>query len=429
MIKNFKNLYQDNFKVFSNINSLMTLQLLNYAFPLITMPYLIKTLGLSNYGILIFSQVIATYFVRFTNYGFYILAPKLIAQNKHNIKIRNHIITQIFLTKFIFMIASLILIILIIQVTPTLNDHKEVFLISMLLVVNELIFASWFFQGIEKMRKITQLSVIGRCVAVILMFLLVTGPDDLAWAALTQSLGGFIAGVISLKMLFKKYNFRPTSFSYLDILETIKKGWNLFLSQVSSIILANVNVTMLGALSSPETISIYAIGEKVVRMASSLTSPITSALFPNISILINRSLPDGILKLKNFLIYGTIFFLIVCSLLFLTSNIITYYLTGSANIESSSIIKIMFLLPLVIFIKDIYGVQYMLNLGLEALYRNVLIFSSVLLIIFSYVFIKSLSAYGAAISLIIVEIIGALLMIFYVEIKKGSHRIIRANKI
>lgn len=425
MIKSFKKLYQENFKVFSNINSLMVLQILNYAFPLITMPYLIKVLGLSNYGILIFSQAIATYFVRLTNYGFYILAPKLIAQNKNNLKKRNHIITQIFAIKFLFMIASFILIVLLAQTVSIFNDFKEIFFISMLLVVNEFLFASWFFQGIEEMRRITQLSITGRCIAIFLMFFLVTDSGDLAWAALTQSLGGFIAGIISLNILFKKYNYRPVLFSYFEIFETIKNGWNLFLSQVSSILLANVNVTMLGMLSNPEAISVYAIGEKVVRMASSLTSPITSALFPNISLSISKSITYGVLKLKKFLIYGSTFFFVICSLLFLASNIITYYLTGSSNLDSALIIKIMFLLPLVIFIKDIYGVQYMINLGLESQYRNVLILSSVLLIIFSYIFIKSFSVFGAAFSLILVEIIGALLMIYYVEIKKGSYRIIR----
>lgn len=64
-----------------NIGSLFGIKLAGYVIPLITLPYLVRTLGIESYGYLGFSIAIVQYFVLFVNYGFDLSATSHIAKN------------------------------------------------------------------------------------------------------------------------------------------------------------------------------------------------------------------------------------------------------------------------------------------------------------------------------------------------------------
>ncbi|WP_201319175.1 oligosaccharide flippase family protein [Paenibacillus sp. EPM92] len=297
--------------IVANASSLMILQLSQFLFPLIIMPYLIRTLGIGNYGILVFSQTMATYFVMITNYGFHLSAPREISFHRENIQKRNEIISSVFIIKTILLILSYVIMILLVNSIGQFKDNSLVFLTSMLLVVNEVIFPKWFFQGVEEMGKITLLNIIGRTISVIVMFFIVTEPEHIVRAAFVHTLGGLIAGVISIIILFNKYQYKFVPVKFKDLAKDLVEGWNLFVSQLSTVLFQNINVTLLGLLATPQAVGIYSSGEKVVRIVVSLVNPIGSAIFPNISKLINESREKAVIKLRKILKVGTLFFLFV----------------------------------------------------------------------------------------------------------------------
>src|SRR3989338_2300532 len=67
-----------------NFFSLSLLQGLNYIFPLITFPYLVRILGPAKFGLVIFAQSFIWYFVLLTDYGFNFTANRSVSVNKNN---------------------------------------------------------------------------------------------------------------------------------------------------------------------------------------------------------------------------------------------------------------------------------------------------------------------------------------------------------
>src|ERR1700732_4863776 len=86
-----------------NFAVLMSLQISTYIVPLLTLPWLTRTLSPGGYGHLSFALAFTTYFVTFSNYGFYLTATPQIAIHRHDRMQRSKIFWTTFLAQLLIM--------------------------------------------------------------------------------------------------------------------------------------------------------------------------------------------------------------------------------------------------------------------------------------------------------------------------------------
>ena len=92
----------DSYKViFQNTFYLSIIEAIRLIMPFIALPYIITTIGATNYGIIIFSQTIVSYFSIVINWGLDVTSVREVSLNRGSLKKMSLIVSTVFTIKFI----------------------------------------------------------------------------------------------------------------------------------------------------------------------------------------------------------------------------------------------------------------------------------------------------------------------------------------
>jgi PST family polysaccharide transporter len=267
-------------KLGDNFASLVVLQGINYLVPLIVFPYLVRVLGIDVFGVYSFVLAIIMYGVMLSDYGFDLSATRLISLHSHNKTKTDEIFSTVMVIKFGIAFLYLLVLTLLILFVDKLSQNASLYFIAYGLVIGQVLFPVWFYQGIEKMRYITILNALAKIIFTVLILIYVHTPDDLYLVLLFNSLGAIVAGIIALYMAVKKFNISFYLPSVKQIKFYLEDGWYIFTSRIAVELYVTANVIILGFFASDAIVGYYSIVEKIVRAIGSLLEPLTRTVFP-----------------------------------------------------------------------------------------------------------------------------------------------------
>ena len=327
----------------SNFLSLTLLQAANYILPLITFPYLVKTLGIENFGLLAFATAIIAYFGILTDYGFNSTATKEISIHRDNREKIIEIFSSVMTIKFSLLLLSFLLLGVLVFSFQKFEQNWEIYFLTFGTVIGQTLFPLWFFQGMEKMKYITYINLISKSIFAIAIFVFVQKESDIFLVPLLFSLGGIISGSVSLYLVYKKFNI---SFEFQKR-STIKiyliDGWHVFLSRYYVSLYTSTNLLLLGLLTNPTVVGYYAIAEKIVQAIGGLFEPLNQALYPYLARKFKENFNLFVLYLKR----TSLIFILVATLLILFSEYfieeIVSLVQGSAEEHVISILSLFLL--------------------------------------------------------------------------------------
>jgi len=120
----------------NNVSAMYALQIANYILPIITLPYLIRTLGSDGYGQLAFAYSLVYLMVLFVDTGFNTRAAH--ALSKPNIS--NQDASRIYAATIWFKVLQTIfvfsLLLILINTIPALNNSSALYLVSFMTFVD-----------------------------------------------------------------------------------------------------------------------------------------------------------------------------------------------------------------------------------------------------------------------------------------------------
>ncbi|MGG5506662.1 MULTISPECIES: flippase [unclassified Myroides] len=407
---------EQNFKVLiGNFLSLTVLQVLNILLPFLTIPYLLRVVGVEKFGLISFALAFVTFFQIVVEYGFNTISTRDVSVVSRDTKAVQTIFNRVLTTKLFLLCISTVVFLLTVMLIPKFRADLEVYLFTYIMVIGQALFPVWFFQGLQQMKYITYLNVIFKTSCTLLIFIVVKQESDYYYAPLLTSIGFLLSGISALWVVRSKFNIRFSFCGFKQVKEQLSQAKYLFLSEFQIALIANANVLIVGFLLNDVAVGYYATAEKVIRAVSNLQAPIINAFYPYISKLMLENKTKAIQQIKKLARFGALADIVGLVILFLFSEFIFSILFGSQPTQSVLAFRIMILFPLLSFLDQLFGKLVLLTNNKENLFFKVFFYTSIASVLLCVGLTYQLGFVGTAIASTIAQSLLALGMWYYAK--------------
>ena len=397
--------------LFANFTYLSILEIIGLLLPLISYPYVIRTVGADNYGVVVFCQAIIAYVVIIINFGYNVSATRKISENRTNVfKIReiySSIVYQKLLIFAICLVSGLFVLIFL------KYDYSVILLGFIGLCIQEVFFPTWLFQGLERMKFITIITFVAKCSCLILIFLFVHDKKDYACIPVLYSIGGFFTSVLSVIILKKKFDIYFVKVSKYRMKEDFLESLPFFTSRLSAIVMERGNVLVIGTFFSYDMVAIYDLCAKIVSILKTPFSLVAQVIYPNVAKSKNMLLVKKSIKIV--LLFGAF----VCLFVYLFASNIILLLSDTSMLGAVSILKIMVLYVPIVGISYLFGASVLVVKGYSREYNLSVVYSVLLyiLMLLSFISFSKVNLYTMALAFVAPELFVALYRICIVKYK------------
>lgn len=272
-----------------NIAALMTLQLANYVFPLLLVPYLVRVLGLEVFGTWMFALAFVIVARTCVAYGFDLTATRQVALSRDQPAVLSELYQAVVVVRLVIWTVCFAALLAGMFVIDDLRRVSMLVSFAMLILIGEILFPIWLFQGAETMALITKIKLGTKAVNMLLVLVLVKGPEDVLLVPLFEAATSLAAGVIALLLAVRRFSLCWVPIHLSRISSEFRDGAAVFLAQASVHAYTTVNVIILGFLMGSVAVAQYSIAEKIYSAIRGLLSPIVQALFPGMAIRFDKS--------------------------------------------------------------------------------------------------------------------------------------------
>ena len=408
--------------LFKNFTSLSLLQIANYVFPLITLPYLVRVLGPAKYGLVNFASAFVAYFGILTDYGFNLSATRDISVCIKDGKKVSTIFSSVLMIKLAIYLISIFLFVAIINIFPQFQDHPLLYIISFAGVMGSTIFPIWLFQAYEKMYFILFINVAVRTIFTISIFIMISSENDFLLFALLSSIANLVVGLTGLIFAVSRLKVKLIFPGINEIKQQVSNGWNLFLSTLWINLYTTSNIFILGLFARPDIVGYFAAADKIRMAFQGILSPVTQSVFPYVNKLLSESYDKFVNFNKKLLRITSLTGLLISTFLFVFASTISDLILGHEYQRSILILKIIAWLPFIIIISNVLGIQTMIPLKKQKIFSTILFAAAVINILISLFLVPAYFEIGTSISLLITEIFVS--SAFYIFVKKNNIKVI-----
>lgn len=369
MLKQIKRATKKHKTLIQNFSYLSALQIFNMLIPLISYPYLIRILGKETYGLVVYAQAIVGYLVILVGFGFNISATKEISIHRDNREKLNEIVSSVLIIKILLFVLSAIVLVILLLVIPQAKGYEALFLLMLWMCMYDVIFPMWYFQGIERMKYITYITLVSRLTFLGLIFVFIHNPSDYLFIPIINGIGALLAGIMSLAIIFRKHKIQFTLQPIDRLKFYFKDSIPIFVSNVSIKLYVSTNKVIVGSFLGMTEVAYYDLAEKLASVLKMPIAILSQALFPKISKEKDLKFVRKIFQIS--LIANVSFYL----LFVLLSKNIVLLLGGKTMMDAVLIVNLLASTLPIISMSNVFGIQLLIPFGHNRTYSGIILTS------------------------------------------------------
>lgn len=376
--------------------------------PLITTPYLARTLGADGVGIFSYTNSIVSYFMMIAVLGSATFGQRKIASVRNRKEELSEEFWNIVIFRLIMTLITLAAYILFLLQSP---KYKIIYIILGINIIDVFFNITWFFQGIEDFPKIVIRNLITRIASCVCIFSFVKKPDDLPLYII------FIVGFNLLANLWT-WTYVP---HYINRVYSVHPFKNLkdmlllFLPTVATQVYLVLDKSMIGIITdSTYQNGCYEYSEKIARLALTVVTSVATVILPRVANLYNngdkQTACDYVYKGYRFV--WLLAFPIMFGIIGITKVFVPVFFGPGFDL-SNILMPIFSLLVLFVSLSYISGFSFLIPIGKQNVYTVIVCISAVFNLLANSLLIPKYGAIGASIASVIAEAIGTVSQITY----------------
>lgn len=398
----------------SNFGYLILLQVAGYIFPLITIPYLARVIGVEGFGKIAFATAVVVWFQTVSDWGFNYTATRDIARNRDNPEKVSEIFSNVLWARIVLMLLSFMLLMIAITTIPYFKQNQTILLVTFLLVPGHILFPDWFFQAMERMKFITVFNLASKALFTALVFIFIKEKTDFILQPLFITLGYAFSGLFSMYIVVVKWKVKILHPKPTTIYSTIKNSTDVFINNIMPNLYNSFSVILLGFYGGSVSTGLLDAGSKFIGIVQQFIIIISRVFFPFLS---RRS--D---KHNTFMKISLTVSILSSIVLFALAPIIIKIFFTEEFYQAIPILQIMSISIIFLSLSNIYGTNYMIIKGYEKNLRNITFVSSILGFVLAFPMIYFYDFIGAAVTITLVRaLLGLSIMYTACSIKARIH--------
>ncbi len=271
-------------KIFKNsiFNTIYTL--LNVTFPIITSMYISRVLLPHGVGVVSYAQTTVSYFVAFASSGISIYAIREFAKAREDKEERNKVFTELFVFNVITSSIALVAYCVMVFVIGEFRSELMLYFCCGLLIIFQFINIDWMYQGLEQYGYITVRSFVVKTASFICILLFVKTKEDYVIYALISSLAIGSNNVFNIIHARKYVRLVRNISLKKHIAPIVYIALCVYLSAIYN----KVDVSMLGIITTKESVGYYSYAHRIIEIVITLCVSVSTVFMPQMSVLYGK---------------------------------------------------------------------------------------------------------------------------------------------
>lgn len=375
-------------------------QILLVILPLITAPYISRTLGATAVGVYSYTYSVAYYFLLIAMLGIGNHGNRSIAAVRDDRKKLNKTFSSIYslqvITFSIAILAYAIYLVLFVK------DNRLIVLLQLIYVTSGLFDIGWLFFGLEQFKLTVARNTLIKISTVVLMFVFVHKPSDLWKYTLIMSAGTLFSQAY-LWLYVKKYvSFEKCSVK--EITSNIKPVLILFIPVLAYSIYKVMDKIMIGNMSSYDQVGFYNNAEKIINIPMGIITALGTVMLPRMSNIVangDKKRVDDYIRISAKLV--TLLSSAIAFGLMGVSSVLAPVFFGDEFIACGEIIRLLSVTVFFIAWANVIRTQYLIPNKRDSIYLTSTMVGAILNLIINWMLIPKYQANGAAFGTIVAE--------------------------
>lgn len=384
------------------MNAILTMS--SFIFPLITFPYISRTLLPVGTGKVSFATSMISYFSMFAQLGIPTYGIRVCAKVRDNREELTRTAQELLIINLIMNVISYAALALALTYVPRLQEDRTLYVIISFTIILTSIGMEWLYKALEQYTYITVRSIIFKLVALIAMFLLIHTPDDYVVYGGITIIAASASNIFNFINVHRYIDLKPVG--HYDLRRHIKPIGVFFAMSCATTVYLHLDNVMLGFMASETQVGLYDAAVKIRHVLLSVVTSLGAVLLPRVSYYVEHGQSEEFKRITNkafsfvWLIASpmTLFFII-----FAREGVLL--LSGTAF--EGAVVPMQIIMPtlLLVGISNLTGMQMLVPLGREQTVLYSEIAGAVVDLIINAILIPKYSSAGAAVGTLVAEIV------------------------